>query len=66
MPCCCCADVTEFAPRERGYGPPPWAGYWGGPFAEPPTKAERKEWLEARRKRLQERLADVDDELGKL
>ncbi len=64
--CRCCADVVEFATRERGYGPPPWAGCRGGSFAEPPTKAERKEWLEARRKRLQERLADVDDELNKL
>jgi hypothetical protein len=65
MPCWCCADISEFA-LERRYGPPPWAGCWGGPFAEPPTKAEHKDWLEARRKRLQERLADVDDELSKL
>ncbi len=66
MPCRCCWDIVEWAPGRYEYGPPPWAGYWGGPFAEPPTKAERKEWLEARRERLQERLADVDDELSKL
>jgi hypothetical protein len=40
------------------------AGGWS--CAEPPTKAERKEWLEARKRRLQERLADTDEELGKL
>jgi hypothetical protein len=45
MWCRCCADVPEFAPRGRAYGPPPWAGYWGGLFDELPPKAERKEWL---------------------
>jgi len=52
----------------RGYGPPPWAWeggpYFGWPFAGP-TKAERKEWLEALKKHLEERLADVSEELSK-
>jgi hypothetical protein len=49
----------------RGYGPPPWARYWGWPFAGP-TKAERKEWLEAFKKHLEERLAEVNEELSQL
>lgn len=65
MPCRCCADVVESAPGGRVYGPPPWAGYGDWPVVGP-TKAERREWLEAHKKRLQERLSDVDDELNKL
>jgi len=65
MWCRCCGDVPVFAPRGREYGPPPWAWRWGSPFWEP-TKAERREWLEAYKKRLQEHLTDVDDELSKL
>lgn len=65
MWCSCCAEVPAFVPRGRAYGPSPWAWRWGSPFWEP-TKAERREWLEAYKKRLQEQLADVDDDLGKL
>lgn len=74
---CCCGE-PEFTPGVgrgwgRGYGPPPWAWprwgesgpRWGWPFAGP-TKAERKEWLEAFKKHLEGRLADVNEELGKL
>lgn len=66
----CCWGEPEFAPGPmrgwmRGYGPPPWAWRWGWPFAGP-TKAERKEWLEAFKKHLEERLADVNEELSKL
>ena len=72
----CCGE-REFAHAERGwgrgYGPPPWAGWedwergarYGWRYAEP-TKAERKDALEAFKKHLEERLADVNDELGKL
>jgi hypothetical protein len=63
MPCRCCEDV-DLAPRRRVYGPPPWAGYWAWPVVGP-TKAERREWLQAHKKRLQERLADIDEELSK-
>lgn len=61
-----CWHEPEFAPGPmrgwmRGYGPPPWAWCWYGP-----TKAERKEWLEALKKRLEERLADINEELSKL
>lgn len=66
----CCWDDPRFAPRPmrgwmRGYGPPPWAWHWGWPFAGP-TKTERKEWLEAFKKHLEERLAEVNEELSKL
>jgi len=49
----------------RAFGPPPWAWRWSWPFAGP-TKAERKEWLEALKKHLEERLAEVNEELSKL
>lgn len=62
----CCWDEPRFAPGPmRGYGPPPWAWHWGWPFAGP-TKTERKEWLEAFKKHLEERLAEVNEELSKL
>ncbi len=76
----CCCDEPEFAHgrhREgrRHFGPPPWAsrGGWGSeggprfgwPFAGP-TKAERKGWLETFKQHLEERLADVNEELEKL
>jgi len=66
----CCWDEPKFASGAghgwgRAYGPPPWAWRWGWPFAGP-TKAERKEWLEAFKKHLEERLADVNEELSKL
>ncbi len=71
---CGCQGEARFERhgRGRGYGPPPWAGRgwetgpgFGWPFGGP-TKAERKESLEAFKKHLEERLADVNDELGKL
>jgi hypothetical protein len=71
--CRCCWDwQPEFALRERAYAPP-WAGRWwgqGGPrFGWPdagPTKTERKEWLEALKKHLEERVADINEELSKV
>jgi len=65
MPCWCCEEVVEPAFGRRVYGPPPWVGYGDWPMVGP-TKAERREWLEAHEKRLQERLADIEDELNKL
>lgn len=72
---CCCESEFANAERgwERGYGPPPWAGWqdWergprhGWRYDEP-TKAERKESLEVFKKHLEERLSDVSEELGKL
>lgn len=74
----CCCDEPEFAywrhwEGRRHFGPPPWAPRWGWergqgfgwPFAGP-TKAERKEWLKAFKQHLEERLADVNEELEKL
>jgi|YNPNPStandDraft_1061719.scaffolds.fasta_scaffold29528_2 hypothetical protein len=69
----CCDDMPEWAERRaRRWGasfPPPWAGSgygWEfGPMWQP-GKAERKEWLEALKKHLEARLADVNEELGKL
>lgn len=65
MSCRCCGEISESASGGREYGPPAWAGRWDWLLGEP-TKGERREWLEAYKKRLQERLADVDDELNKL
>lgn len=72
---CCCQPEPVHHERHgwgRGYGPPPWAWRWaweGGPYAgwpfAGPTRAERKEWLEALKKHLEERLADVNEELSK-
>jgi len=68
--CCCYWGEPEFSPGPmrrwgRAFGPPPWAWRWSWPFAGP-TKAERKEWLEALKKHLEERLAEVNEELSKL
>jgi len=65
--CCggCCCGGPEQAFRSGVYGPPPWAHRWGRWYGWP-TKAERKEWLEEHKKRLQEELSDVEEELGKL
>ena len=66
--------------RGEGFGPGRFAGrgYVGAPyFGEGygrdfawgfggPTKAERKEWLEELRKRLEERLSDVTEEIETL
>ena len=41
--------------------PPRWGWWWGGP-----TKSERKGWLEALKKHLEERLEEVNEELKKL
>ncbi len=46
----------------RGYEDAPhfgWEAYGG------PTKPERKEWLEALKKHLEERLSEVSEELAK-
>ena len=59
----------------KAYGHPPWSPWhgaeetphprwgwsWGGP-----AKSERKEWLEALKKHLEERLDEVNEELKKL
>lgn len=58
--------------RTAGFGPAhgsPWGGQFGGGFGYGfwgPTKPERKEWLEAFKKHLEERLAEVNEELGTL
>ena len=70
----CCDDMPERAERNArgwgaGFGPPPWAGSgYGGEFgpAWQPGQAERKEWLESFKKHLEARLADVNEELGKV
>jgi hypothetical protein len=52
-----------FAARSRsGQG----CGHRRGSCHDEPTQEERKEALEAFKKHLEERLADVNDELGKL
>lgn len=67
--CQCYADEPGPA-HERSwahghrYGPPPWARFWWGGYG--PTKTERKESLEAFKKHLEERLAEVAEELGRL
>lgn len=67
--CRCCsgspAGPEGEAFRGRMCGPAPWAPRWRHGY-ERPTKAERKEWLEEQKRRLQEELSEVDDELGKL
>jgi ABC-type transporter lipoprotein component MlaA len=74
--CCCDEPAFAYGRRWRGrhhYGPPFWAARWGWeggphfdwPFAGP-SKAERKEWLEAFKQHLEERLAEVNEELEKL
>jgi len=60
-----------------GYGPPPWARHawgeepWGAPGAYggygPPTgPGERKAALEAAKQHLERRLAELNEELGRL
>lgn len=74
---CHCDCEPEFAHGgrgwSRGYGPRSRSerrgcrcGYGYGWRYDEPTKAERKQDLEAFKKHLEERLADVNDELGKL
>lgn len=67
---CQCWNDEPGPSFERGwarggwYGPPPSARFgWGG-FG--PTKAERKERLESFKKHLEERLAEVAEELGRV
>ncbi|MCL5951925.1 MAG: hypothetical protein M1132_09420 [Chloroflexi bacterium] len=70
----CCEEETDSEERRgrrwgAGYGPPPWAGSgygWGFGPTWMPGPAERKETLEALKKHLEARLADVNAELGKL
>ena len=62
-------SMKGFWGYRKPYGPPPWweeeaprwGWWWGGP-----TKSERKEWLEALKKHLEERLEEVNEELKKL
>lgn|GEM_PF-1989643 len=69
-----CGCESEFASTchgwGHGYGSREWAGrgcgHHGGWRHVEPTPEERKEALEAFKKHLEERLADVNDELGKL
>jgi hypothetical protein len=52
-----------------GWGPEGAHHFGGGGFGWDyggPTKAERKEWLEAFKKHLEERLSDVNEEIGEL
>ncbi len=67
-PCCNWAPGPAFEQnRRRGYryGPPPWMRFWGS-SCYGPTKSEHKEDLEALKKHLEEQLAEVTEELGKL
>lgn len=69
---CCCEP--EFASAGHGwghgYGQRSWAGRGCGSregrFNDEPTQQERKENLEAFKKHLEQHLADVNAELGKL
>ena len=75
----CCGGQGHGRMADRGYGechgPGHMAGWgdegmhhFGGGFGWSyggPTKAERKEWLEGFKKHLEERLSDVNEELGK-
>ncbi len=67
-PCCNWAPGPSFTQKwGRGYryGPPPWMWSRGsGEYG--PTKSEHKEDLEALKKHLEERLAEVNEALGKL
>jgi hypothetical protein len=71
----CCDDVPAWEEHRArrwgaGYGPAPWAGSgYGsefGPAWWQPGKTERKERLESFKKHLEARLADVNEELGKM
>jgi len=64
---CCgyCCGTPEEVFRGGMYGPSPWTRRWGHWLGRP-TKAERKEWLEVHKKRLQEELTDVEEQLGDL
>jgi hypothetical protein len=56
---CECRSRSQATPS--GGGDPRFSGLW-----QEPTRAERKELLEAFRKRLEDRLAEVKDDLSKL
>lgn len=66
--CCCYGPGLAAGWKrewERGYGPPPrtcWEPSWGL-RSDWPTRTEYKERLEAFRKHLEDRLADIDEEL---
>jgi hypothetical protein len=59
---CCCGN-----PWHAGY-PLMWGGRPWAPWAGPPGRSdrpERKDWLEAYKKDLQAKLAEVEDELAR-
>jgi len=69
MSCCCEQAFDEpfpwfraMAARYRAHWPRSWYPAW----RDEPTKSERKEALEAAKRHLEERLAEISDELGAL
>ncbi len=71
MHCECSGGSPESSSMAYGRGRPPWAeSRMGGQCCcaahKGSSKADRREWLQATKKRLEERLAEVTEELGTL
>jgi hypothetical protein len=64
MTCPCCEWGPAAGPWSRVHAPPPWAWAGWGPWAGP-SKTEQKEWLEHMKRRLEERLREIDEELSR-